>query len=138
MSYSLEMLQTELEKDLVLDRSNIQSSAMDNPVIYGKWIRYKADLCRQRITVHSNHVTILKDRLMFLTGRGDDICEFDFTATELKTVIVAEEEVIESNKKLDYLDLMIKFCEGAIEAVRQRGFSIRAIIDHQALISGTK
>ncbi|AFN39533.1 recombination, repair and single-stranded DNA binding protein [Aeromonas phage CC2] len=138
MDYSLESLQAELEKDLIIDRGNIQNSAMDNPVIYGKWIRYKADLSRQRIGIHSSHVVILKDSLMHNTGRGDDICEFDFSATELKTIIPADDNVLLSSKKLDYLDLMIKFCDGAIESIRQRGFSIRAIVDHQALMVGVK
>ncbi|QQG34011.1 recombination, repair and single-stranded DNA binding protein [Aeromonas phage ZPAH1] len=137
-AFSLEGLQEELEQDLHIDRGNIQNSAMDNPIIYGKWIRHKASLCRQRIGIEAERVTVLKERLMFNTGRGDDVCEFDFSPTELKTIIPAEDEVLIVTKKLDYLDLMIKFCDGAIEAVRQRGFSIRAIIDHQALISGTK
>lgn len=138
MSHSLEKLQAELEQDLVIDRANIQSAAISNPVIYGKWIRYKADLCRQRIGLNSTHVVTLRDSLMHLTGRGDDISMFEFSSTELKTVIPAEDAVLASTKKLDYIDVMIKFCDGAIESVRQRGFSIRAIIDHQALMAGIK
>lgn len=138
MSHSLEQLQAELEQDLIIDRANIQSAAVSNPVIYGKWIKYKADLCRQRIGLNASHVVALRDSLMHLTGRGDDVSMFEFSSTELKTIIPAEDTVLLSTKKMDYIDLMIKFCEGAIESVRQRGFSIRAIVDHQALMAGIK
>ncbi|ADQ53072.1 UvsY recombination, repair and single-stranded DNA binding protein [Aeromonas phage 65] len=138
MSHSLESLQEELDKDLIIDRTNIQSAAVSNPVIYGKWIKYKADLCRQRIGLEAERLTVTRDSLMHNTGRGDDVCMFEFSSTELKVIIPAEDEVMKCNKKVDYIDVMIKFCDGAIESVRQRGFSIRAIIDHQALMAGIK
>jgi len=138
VSHSLESLQEELEKDLIIDRTNIQSAAVSNPVIYGKWIKYKADLCRQRIGLEAERITVTRDSLMHNTGRGDDVCMFEFSSTELKVIIPAEDEVMKSNKKVDYIDVMIKFCDGAIESVRQRGFRIRAIIDHQALMAGIK
>lgn len=135
---TLEELEQELEKDLPIDRANPQAAAVENPVIYGKWVRYLTTFKKQKIKYDAERHQAMRDALMYLTGRGDDVCMYEYSTTELRTLIPAQDNVIAANKKVEYIDLMIKFCEGAIESIRQRGFSIRAIIDHQALLAGTK
>ena len=138
MSFDLEFFQKDLKEDIKLDRANPQAAAVENPVIYSKWVCFSSDLKKQRIKLEADRIVAIRDSLMHMTGRGDDVCMYEFSSTELRQVIPAEDKVLTATKKVEYLDVLIKFCDGAIESIRQRGFSIRAIIDHQALLAGTK
>ncbi|MGL6228709.1 MAG: recombination mediator protein UvsY [Culicoidibacterales bacterium] len=132
----LEELQSELEKDLPLKLTALQSEAADNAVLYGKWLRYLSDFKKIMIKNERALKIASRDSLFYHTGRGDDICLDEFSATELRIVIPAKDEVLDADAMVKLTDMKIEFCKGALEAIKQRGFNIKAIVESRKHESG--
>lgn len=133
---TLDELKAELEADIPLKLTQLQSEAANNPVLYAKWSRYSSDLAKQRIGLEQSKVSATQDAFLYYTGRGDDVCEFVYSSTELRTVIPAHETVQLATKRLAYIDAMIAFCDDAMESIKQRGFAIKNIIELRKFEAG--
>lgn len=132
----LEELQSELENDLPLKLTALQSEAADNAVLYGKWLRYLSDYKKLIVKYERDLKVASRDSLFYHTGRGDDICLDEFSSTELRIVLPAKDEVLNADAMVKLTDIKIEFCKGALEAIKQRGFNIKAIVESRKHESG--
>lgn len=133
---TLDEMTAELEQDLPLKLTQMQTEAANNPVLYGKWSRYRAALQKERIKIAADLKEANKAAMMFNTGRGDDVCMEVFTPTELKSVIPADPEVLRQAKALELVDAKLELCYNAMDAIRQRGFSIKTITELRKMENG--
>lgn len=133
---TLAELKLELEKDLPINLTDIQWESANNPVIYGKWVRYMTDLKVQYKREHNKKVKAKKERLDFYNGRGDDICLFEYAPSEMKTVLEADPDVMKADTTAEVLDIMVDFCKGALDAVKHRGYAIKVIVEQRMLEAG--
>lgn len=133
---TLEELKQELILDLPIKLVELQSEAAGNPVLYGKWNRLLADFSKSNAAMNKQKKLIMSDRLKYYTGRGDDVCLDVYSPTELKTILSGDKDIVDINANLDLNEIKIDLCRNAMEAIRQRGFAIRAIIDCRKLEAG--
>lgn len=133
---TLDELKKQMELDLPIKLVELQSEAANNPVLYGKWNRILADLSKVNASLSKQKKLIMSERLKYYTGRGDDVCLDVFSATELKTIISGDPEVIDISVNMDINDIKIELCRNAMEAIKQRGFAIRAVVDCRKLEAG--
>ena len=133
---TLNDLQVELAEDLPIKLTTLQSEAANNPVLYGKWNRYMADIKREFITASNGRKLAMRERLMFYTGRGDDVCMDVYDKTELRVIIPASEPVLKADGLVQLIEAKMEFIKGSMEAIKQRGFAIRASIDIRKLEAG--
>ena len=134
---TLDDMKNELEIDLAINLTSIQAVAADTASIYGKWVRYLADVKRDIIKADNNLKKVTSDRFAFYTGRSeDDVCLDHYDKSELKYVLVADKQVMEATTKLELLNIMYDFCKSALDATKQKGYSIKAIVDMRNLEAG--
>ena len=134
---TLDEMKAELEVDLKINLTSVQSDAAETASLYGKWVRYLADVKREIIRADNNLKKITADRYAFYTGRSeDDVCLDHYDKSELKYVLVADKQVMEASTKLDLLNIMYDFCKSAFDATKQKGYSIKAIVDMRNLEAG--
>lgn len=133
---NLNELKQELEKDLPINQTDIQWELANNPVLYGKWLRYLSEFKMQARRVENQKAKALRDRLDYYTGRGDDICIDQYDKTELRTVIPADDKVIRVSTELEIVTVMIDFCRGALDAIKSRGFALKSIVEYRQLEAG--
>lgn len=134
---TLDDMKNELEIDLAINLTSIQAAAADTASIYGKWVRYLADVKRDIIKADNNLKKVTSDRFAFYTGRSeDDVCLDHYDKSELKYVLVADKQVMEATTKLELLNIMYDFCKSALDATKQKGYSIKAIVDMRNLEAG--
>lgn len=134
---TLDDMKNELEIDLVINLTSIQAAAADTASIYGKWVRYLADVKRDIIKADNNLKKVTSERFAFYTGRSeDDVCLDHYDKSELKYVLVADKQVMEATTKLELLNIMYDFCKSALDATKQKGYSIKAIVDMRNLEAG--
>lgn len=131
-----EELKLEFEADMPIKLTLIQSEAANNPVLYGKWCRYSGQFSRELIRLTNDHKVVLRNRLNYYLGRGDDVCMDVYSSTELRTILPGDAEVIKSHSAIQITELKIELCKHAMEAIKQRGFAIRAVIDVRKLEAG--
>lgn len=134
---TLDDMKTELEADLKINLTSVQAEAAETASIYGKWVRYLADVKRDIIKADNELKRVTSDRFAFYTGRSeDDVCLDHYDKSELKYVLVADKQVMAATTKLDLLNIMYDFCKSALDSVKQKGFSIKAIVDIRMLEAG--
>ncbi|AIA64854.1 putative recombination, repair and single-stranded DNA binding protein [Cronobacter phage S13] len=134
---TLDDMKAELEEDLKINLTSVQAAASDTASIYGKWVRYLADVKRDIIRADNNLKKVTSDRFNYYTGRSeDDVCLDHYDKSELKFVLAADPKVMEATTKLDLLNIMYDFCKSALDATKQKGYSIKAIVDMRNLESG--
>jgi hypothetical protein len=136
MSKNLQDLLEELRSDIPIDLTKLQSETANNPVLYAKWIRYRIDLIRARDKLESDKKIKMSNAVRHYTGKGDDVSMEIFTPTELKHILPADTNVHEISKKIDTALMMIDLCDGALDAIKQRGYAIRNIIDQRKFENG--
>lgn len=134
---TLDEMKAELEEDLKINLTSVQAAAAETASLYGKWVRYLADIKRDIIRADNNLKKVTADRFAFYTGRSeDDVCLDHYDKSELKYVLVADKQVMEATTRLDLLNIMYDFCKSALDSVKQKGFSIKAIVDIRMLEAG--
>ena len=133
---TLAELKLELEKDLPINLTDIQWESANNPVIYGKWVRYLAEYKVQHKRALNKRSKAKKVRLDYYTGRGDDICLDQYAPSEMKTVLEASQDYMKADTEAELVDIMVDFCKGALDAVKHRGYAIKVIVEQRILESG--
>lgn len=133
---TLAELKKELEQDLPINLTDIQWESANNPVIYGKWLRYVADFKIQHKRSTNDKAKAKKEQLDYYTGRGDDVCLDHYAPSEMKTVLEASKSVMKADTEAEVLDIMVDFCKGALDAIKHRGYAIKNIIEQRILESG--
>ena len=118
---NLNDLKSELEQDLPIDMTQLQSEAAQNPVLYGKWLRYMNDFRMQHKRSSNTKAKAVRDRLMYYTGRGDDICMDQYDKTELRMIIPADDTVLKADTEMEIITIMIDLCKGSMEAINENG-----------------
>lgn len=133
---TLNDLKKELEEDTRINLTDLQWESANNPVLYGKWLRYMYDFRVQLRGSLNKKYKAQKERLDYYTGRGDEICLDQYAPSEMKTVLTGDHSLIRIETEIEIVSIMMDFCKGALDAIKQRGFSIKAIIEQRQLEAG--
>lgn len=134
---TLDDLKKELEQDLPITLTDMQYEAANNPILYGKWLRYLAQFRLDHKKASNEKVKASSERFKFYTGRSeDDICPDHYDKTELRIIMPADETIMKADTKMAYLEIMIEFAKGALDAIKNRGFAIKHVIEQRQLEAG--
>ena len=135
---TLEKLKAELTQDIKIDPTKLAEELLRNSYLYSKCANYLADVRTQlsRADVELKRVTA--NRLNFYTGRStSEVCDYVYqTSTELKMVIAADEMVIRAEVKYQIYDNMITLILKAMDAIKGRGFDIKAAMEQRQFEQG--
>lgn len=132
----LEDLQKELKEDLAIDPTKLEYESANNPMMYGKWLNKYSSLKKEILAAENSKKRALKGRLDYYTGRGDEVCMDTYEKSEMKTVLSADEEVLRTETKLQYYNIMLDFCSHAMDVIKSRGFAIKNSIEMRKFEAG--
>ncbi len=133
----LELLQNELEEDMKIDPLKLQYESSQIPVIWSKWLRHHSNAKKKLINLQARKEQTIKERMLFYTGRGDEMTDIVFTGSgEIKIAIAGDPAVLEVNKLIQYFDMIIEFTSKALDIVKNKGYSLKNMIEIRKLESG--
>ncbi|ADI96429.1 UvsY [Acinetobacter phage Ac42] len=133
---NLDQLKEQLAKDLEIDFTNLQLMAARNPILYSQWMNRHADIRKIMLQHEASKKRLSKTKLDYYSGRSDD-CSFDrYERSEMKTVMGGDDEMVKIETTIEYYQILLEYCSGALDAIRSRGFSIKHIIDLRTFESG--
>lgn len=132
----LKKLQEEYNKDIKINPGNIQYEAANNPVLYSKWLNIYSDTKHAILAAELKKRKILKDRLDFYTGRGDQACMTLYEKSEMKTVIQADEEILKIDASIELNGIILDYLSKCIDNIKSRGFAIKNIIEIRKFENG--
>ena len=125
---NLEELKKEAYKDLpITDQEHLDQESFRNQEIKSKWLDYK---------------TRFELLLEYYGGKADAKVyaskPFDFKVlkTDLAMYINSDDDVIELGAKISYLETVIKFIEGIIKSIDNRGWDVSHAINWKKFEAG--
>ena len=129
---TLEELQKEAREDLViLDQERLDQESYKNQNIKPKWLEYRTKYDQLLIMSKANHQKMYREKWEYYGGKSDAKVyvakPFDLRVlkTDLQMYINSDEEILALQGKISYYESIIKYIDGVIKSIDNRGWDIR-------------
>jgi|TARA_R110000824_G_scaffold177985_2_gene357535 hypothetical protein len=140
---TLEELKQESYKDLpVKNVENIDQESFYNQEIKAKWLDYKSRFELLLARSKGDYQVLYREKWEYYGGKSDAKIyaskPFDFKVlkTDLQIYISSDSDVIELSNKIAYLETTIKFIDGVIKSIDNRGWDIKHAISWKQFEAG--
>ena len=129
---TLEELQKEAREDLViLDQERLDQESYKNQNIKPKWLEYRTKYDQLLIMSRADHQKMYREKWEYYGGKSDAKVyvakPFDLRVlkTDLQMYINSDEEILALQGKISYYESIIKYIDGVIKSIDNRGWDIR-------------
>lgn len=136
----------EIEKlwneDSQIDPDNLHLESIKIPSLHSKYFNIYNNLSLLRKKEENNFLELQKEKWLYYSGKADpEIYKqkpFDHRVlkSDLDKYLDADEDLIRSNTKIEYYNIMLKFLESIIKSIENRSFQIKNSIDFSKFIGG--
>ena len=130
---NFEQLQTEAKEDLdILDQERLDQESFKNQKIKPKWLEYRS---------HYDQLLIMS-KWEYYGGKAEAKVyvakPFDLKVlkTDLQMYINSDDEILELQGKISYYESIIRFIDGIIKSIDNRGWDIRNATDWKKFEAG--
>ena len=128
---NLEQLKVEARKDLVVENEeNLDSESLKNQKIKAKYLEHRSRYQLLLQKANGDYQRMYREKWEYYGGKADAKVyvakPFDLKVlkTDLTMYITSDDEVIELGAKIEYLKTVIKFTEGVIKSIDNRGWDV--------------
>ena len=140
----LRELAAESKRDLDIDDTfeNLHQESYKNQRIRPKWSEYKAKYKLLIFQLKADHRRLYLNKWEYYAGKADPKTysekPFDMKVlkTDLDMYINADEEIIESEKKIEYYKTILGLIEDTLKSIEQRGWDIKNAQQQQIHLAG--
>ena len=129
---TLEELQKEARADLaIFDQERLDQESYKNQNIKPKWLEYRTKYDQLLIMSKANHQKMYREKWEYYGGKSDAKVyvakPFDLRVlkTDLQMYINSDEEILSLQGKISYYESIIKYIDGVIKSIDNRGWDIR-------------
>ena len=140
---TLEELQKEAREDLViLDQERLDQESYKNQNIKPKWLEYRTKYDQLLIMSKANHQKMYREKWEYYGGKSDAKVyvakPFDLRVlkTDLQMYINSDEEILALQGKISYYESIIKYIDGVIKSIDNRGWDIKHAISWKQFEAG--
>jgi len=140
---NLEDLKIEARKDLpILDHEHMDQESYKNQVIKPKWLEYKTNFDQLLIMRKSEHQKLYREKWEYYGGKSDAKIyvakPFDLKVlkNDLHMYITSDEDIINLANKRAYLETTLKFIDGVIKSIDNRGWDTKNAIEWKKFEAG--
>lgn len=130
------------EEDSNIDPDNLHLESIKIPTLHSKYFNIYNNLSLLKKKEENKFLELQKEKWLYYSGKADpEIYKqkpFDHRVlkSDLDKYLDADEELIRSNTKIEYYNIMLKFLESIIKSVENRSFAIKNSIDFMKFIGG--
>ena len=140
---TLEELKQESYKDLPINKvENIDQESFFNQEIKAKWLDYKRRFELLLARSKGDYQVMYREKWEYYGGKADAKVyaakPFDLKVlkTDLQMYIASDNDIIELSNKIAYLETTIKFIDGVIKSIDNRGWDIKNAISWKQFEAG--
>ena len=140
---TLEELKQESYKDLPVKKvENIDQESFYNQEIKAKWLDYKSRFELLLARSKGDYKVLYREKWEYYGGKSEAKIyaskPFDLKVlkTDLQIYISSDSDVIELSNKIAYLETTIKFIDGVIKSIDNRGWDIKHAISWKQFEAG--
>ena len=139
---TLEELQAEADKDLVIDDTELDTESLKTPILHNKYLQYynKFNLLLKKSQWEER--TLQREKWEYYTGKSDPSVykEKPFDLKVLKNdvhiYINADEDIQKIQAKIIYQEAIVNYLEQVLRMINNRSFTIKNAIEWRRFTSG--
>ena len=140
---NLDELKKEAYEDLPITKEeHLAQEAFKNQELKAKWLDYKSRFELLLVRNKGEYQRLYRDKWEYYGGKADAKVyvakPFDLKVlkSDLAMYISSDEEIIQLSDKISYLEYTIKYCEGIIKSIDNRGWDTKNAIEWKKFEAG--
>jgi hypothetical protein len=118
--------------------------ALEIPFQHNKYLNYYTDLSQVKTSLEFELRRVVREKREYYSGEADAkvYAEKPFgasikTAEKMKTYLESDEDIINIEAKIKYVEQALYFLDSVMKMISNRGFQIKSAIDWEKFINGT-
>ena len=139
---NLDELKLEVYNDLKVNNEHLDTESLKNQEIKAKYLDIKSKYELLLFKAKGDYKRIYRDKWEYYGGKADAKVyvskPFDIKVlkTDLSVYITSDEDVINAENKIGYLETVVDYIKGVIKSVDNRGWDIKNAIEWKKFEAG--
>ena len=139
---NLEELKLQVSQDLKVDDEHLDTESLKNQEIKAKYLEHKSKFELLLFKAKGDYKRLYREKWEYYGGKADAKIyaskPFDLKVlkTDLGVYISADEEIIDAENKIGYLETVVDYIKGVIKSVDNRGWDIKNAIEWKKFEAG--
>ena len=139
---TLDELKIQVEKDLTINDERLDTESYKNQELYAKYLDHKTNFEFLLYRAKGEYKVLYRKKWEYYGGKADAKIyatkPFDLKVlkTDLGVYISADEEIIDAENKIGYLETVVDYIKGAIKTIDNRGWDIKNAIEWKKFEAG--
>ena len=139
---NLDELKLQVSQDLKVDDEHLDTEALKNQEIKAKYLEHKSKFELLLFKAKGDYKRLYREKWEYYGGKADAKIyaskPFDLKVlkTDLGVYISADEEIIDAENKIGYLETVVDYIKGVIKSVDNRGWDIKNAIEWKKFEAG--
>ena len=139
---NLDELKIQVQNDLRIDEEHLDTESLKNQEIKAKYLDHKSRYDLLLFKAKGDYKRLYREKWEYYGGKADAKIyatkPFDLKVlkTDLAVYIAADEDIINAENKIGYLEVVVDYIKGVIKSVDNRGWDIKSAIDWKKFEAG--
>ena len=139
---NLEELKLQVSQDLKVDDEHLDTESLKNQEIKATYLDHKSKFELLLFKAKGDYKRLYREKWEYYGGKADAKIyatkPFDLKVlkTDLGVYISADEEIIDAENKIGYLETVVDYIKGVIKSVDNRGWDIKNAIEWKKFEAG--
>ena len=139
---NLDELKLEVYDDLKIDKEHLDTESLKNQEIKAKYLDVKSRYELLLFKAKGDYKRIYRDKWEYYGGKADAKIyvskPFDIKVlkTDLSVYITSDQDVVDAENKIGYLETVVDYVKGVIKSVDNRGWDIKNAIEWKKFEAG--
>ena len=139
---NLDELKLQVSQDLKVDDEHLDTESLKNQEIKAKYLEHKSKFELLLFKAKGDYKRLYREKWEYYGGKADAKVyatkPFDFKVlkTDLGVYISADEEIIDAENKIGYLETVVDYIKGVIKSIDNRGWDIKNAIEWKKFEAG--
>jgi len=139
---TLDELKLQVQRDLKVDNEHLDTESLKNQEIKANYLDYKSRYELLLYKAKGDYKRMYREKWEYYGGKADAKIyatkPFDLKVlkTDLAVYISADEEIMNAENKIGYLETVIDYIKGVIKSVDNRGWDIKNAIEWRKFEAG--
>jgi hypothetical protein len=135
-------LKLQVQKDLKVDDEHLDTESLKNQEIKAKYLDHKSRYELLLFKAKGDYKRMYREKWEYYGGKADAKIyatkPFDLKVlkTDLAVYITSDEEIINAENKVGYLETVVDYIKGVIKSVDNRGWDIKNAIEWKKFEAG--
>ena len=139
---NLDELKLQVSQDLRVDDEHLDTESLKNQEIKAKYLDHKSKFELLLFKAKGDYKRLYREKWEYYGGKADAKIyaskPFDLKVlkTDLGVYISADEEIIDAENKIGYLETVVDYIKGVIKSVDNRGWDIKNALEWKKFEAG--